>query len=149
MTSDIMHTPSHTNVCKFFNVQHTFCQLMLYLKCWFFFFLLSSFSSIIFFFGSFPLMSLWEIFQISSPDLLLFIPFFAQNFNLIKADVNYSPSRNVWLDKNSEGKNKIVVVWVSHDLLAARSLPTILIRTVEKYKKPIQSIGRYEYTMIK
>lgn len=33
-----------------------------------------------------------------------------QNFNLIQADVNYSPSRNAWMDKNSEGKNKIVVV---------------------------------------
>ena len=44
----------------------------------------------------------------SSPYLLLFIylfVFFAQNFNLIAADVNYSPSRNAW-----QGKNKIVVV---------------------------------------
>ena len=24
MTGDIMHTPSHTNVCKLFNFQHTF-----------------------------------------------------------------------------------------------------------------------------
>ena len=147
MNGSVMHTPSHTNVCKFFNVQHTFCRLMLHLKCWFFFSLIKLFLD--HFFCSFPLMSLWGIFQISSPDLLLFIPFFAQNFNLIKADVNYSPSRNVWLDKTSEGKNKIVVVWVFHDLLAARSLPTILIRTVEKYKKPIQSIGRYEYTILK
>ena len=26
--------PSHTNVCKFFNFQHTFPQLILHLKCW-------------------------------------------------------------------------------------------------------------------
>ena len=28
-----MHTPSHTNVCKFFNFQLTFSQLILHLKC--------------------------------------------------------------------------------------------------------------------
>lgn len=47
----------------------------------------------------------------SSLDALhLFIHFFAQNFNKIEADVNYSPSRNPWLDKTPQGKNKIVVV---------------------------------------
>ena len=34
MTGGIMHTPSNTNVCKFFNVQLTFSQLILHLKCW-------------------------------------------------------------------------------------------------------------------
>ena len=34
MTGGIMHTPSHTNVCKFFNCQHTFSQLIFHLKCW-------------------------------------------------------------------------------------------------------------------
>ena len=28
-----MHTPSHTNVCKFFSFQHTCSQLILHLKC--------------------------------------------------------------------------------------------------------------------
>lgn len=32
---------------------------------------------------------------------------------MIAADVNYSPSRNPWLDKTPQGKNKIAVVWVS------------------------------------
>ena len=31
ITGGIMHTPSHTNVCKFFNFQHTFSQLILFL----------------------------------------------------------------------------------------------------------------------
>ena len=30
--SHTMHTPSHTNVCKFFNFQTTFSQLILHLK---------------------------------------------------------------------------------------------------------------------
>ena len=34
MTGGIMHTASHTNVCKFLNFQHTFSQLILHLKCW-------------------------------------------------------------------------------------------------------------------
>ena len=29
LTGGIKHTPSHTNVCKFFNFQHTFPQLIL------------------------------------------------------------------------------------------------------------------------
>ena len=29
----IMHTPSHTNVCQFFNFQLTFSTLILHLKC--------------------------------------------------------------------------------------------------------------------
>ena len=33
MTGSIMHTPSHTNVSKFFNFQLTFSQLVLRLKC--------------------------------------------------------------------------------------------------------------------
>ena len=33
MTGGIKHTPSHTNVSKFFNFQHTFPQLILHLKC--------------------------------------------------------------------------------------------------------------------
>ena len=33
MTGGIMHTPSHTNVCQFFNFQHTFSQLVFHLKC--------------------------------------------------------------------------------------------------------------------
>ena len=32
MAGGIMHTPSHTNVCKFFNFQHTFSQLICHLK---------------------------------------------------------------------------------------------------------------------
>ena len=31
--SGILHTLSHTNVCKFFNFQLTFSQLILRLKC--------------------------------------------------------------------------------------------------------------------
>ena len=34
MTGGIRHTPSHTNVCKFFNFQLTFSQLILHLICW-------------------------------------------------------------------------------------------------------------------
>ena len=34
MTGGIMHTPSHTNVCKFHNFQLTFSQLIFHLKCW-------------------------------------------------------------------------------------------------------------------
>ena len=34
MTGGIMHTPSHTNVCKIFSFQLTFSQLILHLKCW-------------------------------------------------------------------------------------------------------------------
>ena len=30
----VMHTPSHTNVCKLFNCQLPFSQLILHLKCW-------------------------------------------------------------------------------------------------------------------
>ena len=33
MTGGIMHTPSHTNVCKFFNFQLTFSQVIFHLKC--------------------------------------------------------------------------------------------------------------------
>lgn len=33
MTGGFMHTPSHTNVCKFFNFQHTFSQLIFHVKC--------------------------------------------------------------------------------------------------------------------
>ena len=33
MTGGIMHTPSHTNVCKLFNFQLTFSQLIFRLKC--------------------------------------------------------------------------------------------------------------------
>ena len=33
MTGGIMHTPSHTNVCKFLNFQHTFPQLIFHLEC--------------------------------------------------------------------------------------------------------------------
>ena len=33
MTGGIMHTPSHTNVCKFYNFQLTFSQLIFHLKC--------------------------------------------------------------------------------------------------------------------
>lgn len=117
-----------------------FCQVSQ--ELWFY--VLSGFStSILFCSICLQVIYLWGIFQISSPDFLLFIYlllFFAQNFNLIQADVNYSPSRNAWMDKNSEGKNKIVVVWVSRDLLAARSSPMILIRTVKKTRN-IQSIG--------
>ena len=29
-----MHTPSHTNICNFFNFQLTFSQLILHMKCW-------------------------------------------------------------------------------------------------------------------
>ena len=30
---NLMHTPSHTNVCKFFNFRLTFSQLIFHLKC--------------------------------------------------------------------------------------------------------------------
>ena len=33
MTGGIMHTPSHTNVCKFYYFQVTFSQLIFHLKC--------------------------------------------------------------------------------------------------------------------
>ena len=33
MIGGIMHTPSHTNVCKFYNFQHTFFQQIFHLKC--------------------------------------------------------------------------------------------------------------------
>ena len=33
MTEGIMHTPSHTNVCKVLNFQRTFSQLILHMKC--------------------------------------------------------------------------------------------------------------------
>ena len=34
MTAGMMYTPSHTNVCNFFNFQLAFSQLILNLKCW-------------------------------------------------------------------------------------------------------------------
>ena len=34
MTGGVHYTPSHTNVCKFFNFLLTFSQLTLYLNCW-------------------------------------------------------------------------------------------------------------------
>ena len=34
MTGGVMHTPSHTNVCKFSSSQLAFSQLILHLKCW-------------------------------------------------------------------------------------------------------------------
>ena len=34
MTGGMHYTPSHTNVCKFYNFQLTFSQLIFHLKCW-------------------------------------------------------------------------------------------------------------------
>ena len=33
MTGGMHYTPSHTNICKFYNFQITFFQLVFYLKC--------------------------------------------------------------------------------------------------------------------
>ena len=33
MTGGMHYTPSHTNVCKFYNFQLTFSQLIFHLKC--------------------------------------------------------------------------------------------------------------------